>query len=278
LFSNKHLINFLFKYHFGLLFVLFELISFIILVQSNNYHRASFVNSSERLIGGLLTQAQEIKEYFLLKESNQILANENAILRNKLKENYASNRVFMHEIRDSIYNQHYRYVPARIINNSINKQHNYITLNKGSKNGIKPEMGVIVNNQVVGIVKDVSKHFSTVISLLNKHLSISGKIKKNNYYGSVHWTGKNYEHAELNDIPFHVNIEIGDSIITTGFSTIFPENVFIGIITDYSLEEGENFYQIDIDLATDFKNLSHVYIIDNLLKDEQQKLELTNND
>lgn len=274
----KTLIRFLFKYHFVLLFLLFELISFTILVQSNSFHRASFLNSSGRMIAGMLESVQEIKDYFYLKEANAVLAYENAVLRNVLRENYESNTVFKREVEDSLLSVHYEYYPAKVVNNSINKQHNYITLNKGAVNGIESEMGVVVNNSLVGVVKNVSKHYCTVISVINKHLSISAKIKKNNYYGSVHWYGNDYKLASLDDIPFHVNLEVGDTVVTTGFSSIFPENINIGVISNFTLEEGKNFYDIEIKLTTDFQSISYVYIIDNLLKKERLNLEEENDD
>ena len=210
-----------------------------------------------------------------LKNINYELANQNEITLNKLKSSYKSNQIKISEILDSTYQQQYVFIVAKIINNSVNKQNNYITLNKGEKHGIMPEMAVIGPKGIVGIVKNVSSNFSSVISVLNSNLWISGEIKINNYYGSIHWNGNNYTQVILNDIPNHVKINVGDTIITSSYSAIFPEGEIIGYVSDFEEKKGTNFHKITVNLATDFKNLSYVYVIGNLLKKEQINLEKT---
>ena len=134
-------------------------------------------------------------------------------------------------------------------------------------------MAVISTNGIVGIVKNVSNNFSTVISILNTSLRVSAKIKKNDYFGSLSWNGINYTKAQLDEIPFHVKISVGDTIITSGYSAIFPEGNLIGTISDFDVKQGGNFYSIPVNLSTDFKNLSYVYIISDFLKKEQINLE-----
>jgi len=139
-------------------------------------------------------------------------------------------------------------------------------------------MGVISSKGVVGIIKNVSDHFSSVMSVLHEKNKLSAKIKKSGYYGSLVWEGNNYREAELKDIPNHVKLAIGDTIVTSGYSSIFPENILIGTVKEFDLPKGNNFYNIKIEFTEDYKNLSHVYIVRSLLKEEKEKLEAQNQD
>ena len=215
-----------------------------------------------------------MKNYFYLRKINQELANENNLLLNQLdyyKQLVANNPA---ESADAQPGRKYTYIPARVINNSINKQYNYISINKGSHHGVQPEMAVISSNGVVGVVLAVSGNFSTIISLLNRDFRISAKIKKNNYYGSLSWKGTDHYTAELSEIPYHVDVQVGDTIVTSGYSAIFPEGILLGVISSYNIEES-NFYQIEVELSVDYKNLVNVNVIRNLLRDEQTDLEKT---
>jgi rod shape-determining protein MreC len=193
-------------------------------------------------------------------------------LKNILQNVYSSDDLFIRSVDDSIKNQKYYYTSAKVINNSVNTQHNFITINKGSENGIKPEMAVVSKDGVVGIVIAVTNNFSTVISLINKDLKISARHKISSYFGSAYWNGQNYNKAILSDIPLHAQISIGDTIVTSGYSSIFPGDVTIGYVSDYT-KKGGSFYKIDIDLSVDFKKLSRVYVIDNRMKEEKNTLE-----
>ena len=214
-----------------------------------------------------------VKNYFELKKIYESLAKENAKLQSLSKEAFikiVDNDIY---INDSLYLQQYQFLGAKVVNNTINKRNNYIVLDKGSSNGIEPDMGVIGSNGIVGIVKDVSKNFCSVISVLHKKTHISTQIKKNKYFGILIWEGKDAEHATLSDISTHVELDIGDTLVTRGSSTIFPANILVGTISEFSVEPGEDFSTINVKLSTDFRNLTHVYIVKNLLKEEQLKLE-----
>jgi rod shape-determining protein MreC len=175
-------------------------------------------------------------------------------------------------VTDTIRKQQYTFLTARVVNNSINRRNNYLTLNKGSLQGVQAEMGVICPDGIVGIVKDVSEHFSSVISVLHKDSRISTKIKKNGYIGSLMWEGYNAGYAILKDIPKHVKLAVGDTLVTSQFSAIFPEGIMVGVIDKFDSKPGD-FYLIDVKLSTDFDNLSYVYLVTNVLKEEQKKLE-----
>ena len=253
-----------------------ESFSFYLLFQNNHFHRSKFAGFTRNIEGSYRKKATNIKDYLALRKINQHLTQENEILRNQIESVIFAGGVIDTTMTSSKIDN--KYISARIVNNSTNKQHNFITLDKGRIDSIKPEMGVISTDGLVGIVKGVSEHYSTVMSILNKDTRISAKIKKNDYYGSLEWTGSNYRQALLKEIPHHVDIVKGDTIVTSGFSSIFPEGILIGFVEDYELVGG-NFFQIRINLSTNFKNLTHVYVFDNQTKDEQKKLEeLTIND
>ncbi len=271
----RSLIKFILKYHFLILFILIQLLCFSLIVKYNNYHKASFFNSSKSVFAWFYDEFHSITSYFSLKHTNNELLAENKHLYNLLISNYKKNKIKTWEINDTAFSQKYFFNVAEVVNNSVNKQRNYITINAGKKQGIQPEMAVISPAGVVGIIKESSGNYSVVIPLLNKNLSISAKLKKSNYFGSVSWSGEDYRKCTLNEIPFHVDINTGDTIVTSGYSAIFPKGIMIGTIHEFSIPEGESFYNISVSLSVDFKNLDYVYIINNLLKNEQKELENT---
>ncbi len=214
-----------------------------------------------------------VTEYLNVKNENKKLAQENVELRQLLKSNYIENVINPSHVIDSMYKQKYDYFTARVINNSVNNQNNLITIDKGRNQGVRPDMAVICSQGIVGIVKDASSNFSIVIPVININAHISAKIKKNGYFGTISWDGISYQATQLNEIPFHIKLAVGDTIVSSGFSSIFPEGIMIGTIKKFDLNEGNNFYNIEVKLSTDFMSLNYVYIISNLLKEEQGKLE-----
>lgn len=269
----RNLFRFLTKHSFIFLFLIFEFFAFWMLIANNNYQNSKFFNSSNFLVGNFYSTVHNINDYFHLKEVNKELAEQNA----KLQANNISSFVKVYgriyEINDTAYHQTYMYSAAKVVNNSTNKRQNYITIDKGDLNGVSAEMGVVSAQGVVGIVKNVSKNFGSVMSILHDKNKLSAKIKKSGYYGSLVWEGNNYKEAQLKDIPNHVKLVVGDTVVTTGYSSIFPENVLIGTVQEFDLPEGNNFYNITIRFAVDFKNLSHVYVVRSLQKEEKEKLE-----
>lgn len=274
----ENLLRLIQRFHFFILFVIIELISFFLLIDNNNEKNRIFMNSANVVSGYFYKNFNFATEYLSLREENEKLAAENAQYRNSFKNSFKSNIVRRQEIKDSLYQQQYLYIYARVINNSVNNQYNYLTLDKGRKHGIRENMAVITTNGIVGVVRGVSDNFASVISIVNRKLGISAKIKKNDYFGSVVWDGKEYSKVKLKEIPNHVQIEIGDTVITSGFSIIFPEGIPIGTIQEFTQESGGNFYDITLNLTTNLKTLSYVYVVANLLKKEQLELENTIND
>jgi rod shape-determining protein MreC len=268
----RNFLKFLLRQHFFFLFLLLEVISLIFLVQNNIYQRSSFINSTNTFAGNILTTIDNVSQYFSLKDANRKLAEENTRLLNESKKYYmkTDEQVFLY--KDTLYRQQYEFISAKVIGNTTNKRNNYLTLNKGSRQGIQKDMGVITSNGIVGIVKEVSPNFSSVISVLHKDTKISAKVKKNGHLGTVNWGGGDYRYGELVDIPTHVKPVLGDTIITSGYSSSFPEGIMIGTISDFRIEKGDNFYTITIRFSTDFNNISYAHVIRNIMRDELNNL------
>ena len=150
---------------------------------------------------------------------------------------------------------------------------NYLTINKGSDDGIQADMAVIGPKGIIGIVFSTTKHYAVIMSVLNIDFRVSAQFKKNHYFGSLVWETGNFRIAKLHEIPYHVDVKKGDTIITNAFSNIFPSGIPIGVVTGFKKSGGENFYDIDVTLSTDFKNVQEVYIVTNLMKDEREALE-----
>lgn len=274
----RNLIRFLSENSLVFLFLFLQFVSFLLLVKNNNYQNSKFFNSSNFLIGNLYATIDNVNDYFNLKEVNAELAEQNAKLQTQRIESFT--KVFGNtiEINDTIYNQKYLYTSAKVVNNSTNRRRNYLTLDKGGLHGIEAGMGVISPKGVIGIVKNVSKNFCSVMSILHEKNATSGKIKKSGYIGSVVWELGNYRRAYLKDIPNHVQLEIGDEVVTSGYSAIYPEGILIGRIKSFDLPEGNNFYDIELELSVDYKQLSHVFIVKDKQKAEQKELEELNNE
>lgn len=269
----RNLIVFIWKHNFFFLFLIIETFCIYLVVQNNFYQKASFVNSSNAASTSVLQTSAAIEEYFYLKTENENLAKENAWLKTQL---IASKFVIMtdtHQVNKPTLHQKYVYTEAKVVNNSTSRRNNYLTLDKGSNQGVKKNMAIISSTGVVGQVQEVSDNFCTVMSLLHSKTTVSAKIKKDGSYGPLVWNGESYDYATLNDIPTHVKLIKGDTIVTSPYSLTFPENVLIGTVESFERESGKYFYTVKVKLSTDFKKLTHVYVVTNMFKEEQETLE-----
>ncbi|MBI3233047.1 MAG: rod shape-determining protein MreC [Bacteroidetes bacterium] len=268
----RNLIYFLQRYYLFFLFLFFQSISFYMLVNHNNFQQAAMVNSSNILVGNFYKTVSGLTDYLKLKETNELLQKENAMFRSGMYNSFYDKSAVKIVKVDSNLQQQFTYMAANVINNSTNKRNNYLTLNRGSIHGVKKKMGVICPNGVVGIVMNVSEHYCSVLSLLNNNSKISAKIKETNDFGPLVWDGDNPEYASLVDINKHAFIKVGQTVVTSSFSTIFPEDIPLGKIIKVEYDEGGNFYKLKIKLSTNFSNITSVYIINNLMKDEVEQL------
>jgi rod shape-determining protein MreC len=272
----KNLLKFLYKnYHF-FLFILLEVISIAFIVQYNQFQRTKFLSSSNKLAGDVYANISLVKDFFSLRKQNELLAIENANLTSEvLSLRQKLETVPVAHSSDSTY---VRVTAAKVINNSVNKQYNYLTLNKGSRHGIKPDMGVICQDGVVGVVVNVSQNYSTVLSLLNSRWSINAKLRNSNHFGPLSWGGNNPYMATLFEIPYHVKVDMEDEVVTSGYSDIFPEGILIGKVVRLEQAKGKNFQEIRVQLSTDFNNLYYVDVIKSSINLEKQQLEKLNSD
>lgn len=254
------------------LFLVLEGIATFLLVQNNYIQRISFVKATNYVSGGIYKQISNWREYLYLKETNRQLLSENLRLRGMLPETFRVTDTVRVIGEDSLHLRQYAYYQAKVINNTVNKQYNFITLDRGRNEGIAADMAVIGPEGIVGIVYGVSDHFATVISAINRNFRVSAKFKKNNFYGSLTWDGLSYRHAVLNEVPLHVPVEKGDSLVVSGYSDSFPEGVPVGVVEKIEQKDG-SFYTIKVLLSTDFRKLYYVTVVDDLMKTERQSIE-----
>lgn len=272
----KNLWLFLVRYNAFFWFILFFVSALALVVNNNNYQRSSFVNSSNLIVGSFFTKFNSWKEYMHLAESNKDLLDENALLRHQLQELRSRDTLFEALNTDSLDNSsRYEFIVASVVNNSVHQKNNYITINKGSLDGIQKDMGVISSTGVVGTVLNVSPNFSTIKSLLHKTEKISVSIDStSSAFGSLVW-GDNTESrfAMVRDIPNHVKLYVGQPIYTSGFSSKFPKGIKVGYIVQTDIVSGGSFKDVRILLTTKFEKLTHVYIVKDKLAKEKVELE-----
>jgi rod shape-determining protein MreC len=267
----KSLLRFLIRYHVLMLFIILEVIAFILIGNFNSFQRAKIYNLRHSIIGGLTRRYNHYTDYLTLTKENKALTEENLKLYNLLPDSYFNPLVTY--IADSSGRKQYTFIAsARVINNSTNKQYNFITINRGRLAGIEPEMAVICDQGIVGVVKEVTDNYSTVISVLNREFFPSAKIKKNEYFGPLEWPGIRYDEIYLKEIPLHVDIKIGDTIVSNEFISVFPGGIMVGTVKDFKPEEGL-FLRITVKLSTDFKKLTNVVVVKNIARKEKLKIE-----
>lgn len=286
------IIDFFNQRHGFLLFVLLELLCLSLIVQHNSYQRSFALNTTNTVVGGMLEKTNNVQHYFHLKTTNDSLVQENARLMAQLA--MVHNQLFgLQEpdfcedstlalqktmLLDTLLSHRqqkplYYFIGAQIINKSTLKQNNFITINKGRADGLSPEMGVISKDGIVGVVKEVSENFAVVIPIIHKSLRVGAMLQSSGLIGSLRWDLKDPAFAVLDDIPKHEHITVGDSLLTSGYSSFFPPKVLIGTVEGWVLAEGSNFYQVKVRLTTDFSRLNYVYVIDDKRRPEQKALE-----
>ncbi len=269
----QQIISFLDKNKLFILFLLLEVLAVIFTIQSHSFHKSKFVNSANFLSGGVYNKINNFKEFLYLKKENERLNEENVYLKNLL--NLEDKEIVQHDITvlDTLkYKQKYSYTGAKVINNNYRKNNNYLTINKGGNQGLGSDLGVINSKGIVGITKSVSGNYATVLSILNVNSRINAKLLNSDHYGSLSWDNNDYNIVQLLDLPIQADIYTGDTIVTGGKSTIFPEGIPIGTIKDYKTLNN-NYEYINILLFNDMSSIGHVQVIKNFDKTEIQTLE-----
>jgi rod shape-determining protein MreC len=243
------------------------------MVQNHGFQGSHILNSSNRTVATIYQTAASTKEYFSLKQENDRLAQENAILRNFHRSSFTVLPLKEFTRRDTLYKQQYSYISAKVVNSSVNKRRNFLTLNVGSEQGVKQDMGVMSSDGIVGIVTNVSRNFASVLSLLHKDVRVNCQLKKDGSYGPLIWDGRDFRYCLLTDIPTHSKIKTGDTVVTSELSGIFPEGIMVGTIVFFEKRQNESFYTARVRLSADLKKVNHVYVIKNKFKGERDSLE-----
>ena len=268
----RSLIRFFQKHHMLFIFLILEGMAVFLLIQNNYIQRIAFVKATNVVSGSIYERISIWRDYLNLREQNQQLQDENTQLRNMLPESFYipdTSRIFY---SDSNKHRRYAYLPAQVINNSVNKQFNFMTLDRGKNGMIAEGMAVVGSEGIVGIVYGVSEYFATVMSVINRDFKVSVKFKKNDFFGSLSWDGRSYRHATLSEIPLHAPVSVGDTLVVSGFSGSFPEGIPVGLVEKIEQKDG-SFFTIDVLLATDFRKLHFVTVVEDLMKTEKQEIE-----
>lgn len=271
----ERLFRFIYKYRAFFTFLFLEIFCAWLIIENNQYQSTTFFNSSNKLAANVLSVSQGVREFVSLRTINRELSDENARLRSELEkrnQQIAENQI--PEVKDSLDLQPFEYISAKVVANSTEFYKNYITVDKGESDGIKPGMAVIGTSGAVGKVKSVSRHFAVLISLLNTDDMVSSMIKRTEHFGTAQWNGVNPRHVNLKFIPRHAKPMVGDTIITSGFNAVFPQGILVGVVKSCYLKEEALFWDIEVELAQDFSKLSFVEIVKSNLKQETDSLEI----
>ena len=275
----QQLIYFIQKYRYFLFFILLELIAFQLIINNLSFHNSKFINSASTITGGFYNKSNSISDYFQLDTENKELLNENLILRNKLEKlSQNIDTIAVTEIFEKTkLRQRYLYLKGRIEKNQFRNNYNFLTINLGSKDSVRKEMGVINSKGILGITENVLHNYSRVRSILNKNSKINAKLKNSNYFGTLTWDGFDYNITQLLDIPRQAVLKVGDTIITGGMSSIFPEGIPIGRVDN--IVNGASIKRIiNIQLFNDMSSLKNIYVVKDFDKQQLMNLEKTDNE
>ncbi|CAD0004082.1 rod shape-determining protein MreC [Flavobacterium chungangense] len=270
----QQIFNFIIRNSNRLLFLLLLGISLALTIQSHSFHRSRMISSANFISGGVYEKINNVNEYLNLRTENDELVLENARLKSLLFNKEDTTKAPMIDSIRGV--KPADIIVSKVIHNSYSTHENYITLNSGSNEGVKQDMGVINSLGIIGIVDNTSPNYSTVISILNMKSQINAKLKKSNHFGSLTWDGKSTGTVQLTDVPRLASVRKGDTIVTGGQSVIFPENINIGVVDKYYTNTKTTFYTIDVKLFNDMTNLGHVYIIKSKGREELINLENKN--
>jgi rod shape-determining protein MreC len=267
----ERLINFIYEYRAFFTFLFLELLCAWLIVENNQYQSTRYFNSSNQVAAQVLGFSQGVREYFSLRTINEVLAQENAELRRDLER---TRQLLTVPVTDTARINQFDFVSAKVMANSTHLYKNFITIDKGAVDGLAPGMAVIGDAGAVGKVKSVSDRYAVLISLLNVDQQISGQIKRTNHFGTVRWDGTNMRYTSLQFIPRHAIPVVGDTVVTSGYSAVFPQGIMVGVIREANLKPEAPFWDIRLELAQDFGRLAFVEVIKSKLKHEKDSLEM----
>jgi rod shape-determining protein MreC len=263
----RNLFYFLAKFGNFILFLLMEVYCLYLVINYNHAQKSIYINSSNLLSGYIYKKKESVEKFYSLAETADSIALQNARLITALQKLKSKNIAVdsLSVLHDSL---GFHFQSAIILKNSIGLKNNVLLIDKGSKHGVKRGMAVISANGIVGIVSNTSQHYATVLSILHSQSKVSTAIKNKDYFGTLQWPGESPLYHTINDIPKHADIQIGDTLITSGYSLIFPPNLPIGLIINKSIDGGSNFFQLEIKLFEDLSKIKYIYIVENKASEE----------
>lgn len=272
----RNLLYFIIRYGTWFVFAFYVLISCILLFINNSYQRAVFLTSANVVTSTINSATTTVSGYFNLKSINESLQESNARLENEvlnLRHQIAEYRTLLSDSAfSSVYNKRFDFVSATVVGNSVSHPQNYFSINRGKLDGVKTGMGVVDQNGIVGIVNVAGNHTARVISVLNETQKFSVKIKNTHFIGSLSWKGGDPSIAYMEEVPRHAKFHMGDTIVTSGYSLSFPENIPVGTVLNRIKGSDDNFFILKIQLSPDFKNLSTVRVIKDDFKEDLDSL------
>ncbi|MBU7577852.1 MAG: rod shape-determining protein MreC [Flavihumibacter sp.] len=275
----RNIFLFIRRYFNFLSFLALQALALSFLFRYNKFHEAAFAGVANEITGRVNEQYNTVDYYFKLKKANENLVKENVALREMLRSNYQSPDTTQKLIVDSIRVdslkpfQRYVYREAKVVGSFITTQTNFITIHRGSNQGVRPDMAVIGSNGVVGRVVNTSANYSTVMTMISRQFKVDGKLKNSGERGSIGWDGQNPRIVQMRNIPKSVKIQKGDSVLTSELSSIFPPNILIGTVDSVMNDPSTNFYNLRLKTGTNFSTVQFVYVVQNTQLEEQQKLE-----
>jgi rod shape-determining protein MreC len=277
----RNVFLFIRRYFTFLIFLVLQILSLTFLFSYNKFHEAAFMGVAGEVTGRVNEKYNNVEYYFKLKKTNEGLVQENNYLRTLLKETYewpdSSSTIVLDSIRvDSLLRyQRFRYYPAKVVGSFASTQTNYLTIHRGSLQGIKKDMGVISASGIVGRVVDVSNNYATVMSALSRQFKVKAKLKKTGENGTIEWDGVSASYLLMRDIPNSAKLAKGDTVLTSELSSIYPPNILVGTVEEVYKEQSSNFFTIRLKTATNFYNVQYVNVIEDMQKEERLTLEMT---
>ncbi len=275
----RNVFLFIRRYFNFLFFLVLQIVSLSFLFRYNKFHEAAFMGVAGEMTGRLNEKFNNVGYYFKLKMTNEELVRENKRLNQLLRENLEgpdSNRKL---VSDTTYTDSlkkilkYVYLEAKVVGNSVNSQANFLTIHRGAAESVKPNMGVVSSQGIVGTVVNVSENYAVVMSLLHRQYKVVVKLKNGGDRGTVEWDGLSPFFITLKDIPKSARVNIGDTIVTSQTSSLFPPNIMVGTVHEIIDDKSSNFYSLRLRTATNFFNLEYVYVIQNTQYEEQKRIE-----
>ena len=273
----RNIFLFIGRYSTFILFLLLQIIALSMLFRYNRFHEAAYMDMAQELTGKVYVRYNNIETYFNLKEENEKLRVQNAQLLNQLKADYEAPDSSVERVLpglDSIEAfRKYFYLPAKIIGNSVSAQNNFITLHRGSDQGVEPNMAVVGPSGIIGKIVNVSQNMSVAMSLLHRKSSVVAVLKKGGGFGEITWNGKDPRYVQLTNIPRSFPVNKGDTVVTSAYSDIFPPGFTVGYVATVKDDKSSSTYNLEIKTATDFFNVQHAYVVQNKQRAELDSLQ-----